>query len=123
MLTLRRYQLLLQTDSFSVHPKLTFRLRAARVLRVLQLAERQRLTHHVLMTAERLTLETRASIASWRRPGPQQAAAPAPLFDDDLDAVAERLHAVARAARVYPTCTEAEVIDLAAAWGVATTGQ
>ena len=41
MLTLRRCQLLLQTDSFSVHPKLTFRLRAPRVLRVLQLAERQ----------------------------------------------------------------------------------
>jgi hypothetical protein len=55
--TLRRYQLLLQTDSFSVHPKLTFRLRAARVLRVLQLAERQCLTRHILMTGERLTLE------------------------------------------------------------------
>ena len=123
MLPLRRQQLLIQTGSLSLQTLLTVRLRPPSILGVLQLAERQRLTHHILMTTERLTLETRALIASWRRPGPQQAAAPAPLFDDDLDAVAERLHAVARAARVYPTCTEAEVIDLAAAWGVATTGQ
>ncbi len=34
------------------------------------------------------------------------------LFDDDLDAVAERLDAVARKARVYPLCTGADVADL-----------
>lgn len=37
----------------------------------------------------------------------------ADLFDDDLDAVAERLDAVARAAGVYPLCTGAEIVDLA----------
>ena len=35
----------------------------------------------------------------------------ADLFDDDLDAVAERLDAV-RAALVYTLCTGAEVVDL-----------
>jgi integrase len=39
----------------------------------------------------------------------------ADLFDDDLDAVAERLDAVARGAGVYPTCTSADVVDLASA--------
>jgi integrase len=39
----------------------------------------------------------------------------ADLFDDDLDAVADRLDAVARAAGVYPVCTGANVVDLAAA--------
>jgi len=37
------------------------------------------------------------------------------LFDDDLDAVAERLDAVARKARVYPSCTDATVADLTTA--------
>ena len=37
------------------------------------------------------------------------------LFDDDLDAVAERLDEVARAAHVYPLCTDADVVDLAVA--------
>ena len=37
------------------------------------------------------------------------------LFDDDLDAVAERLDAVARKARVYPSCTDATVADLTSA--------
>ena len=37
----------------------------------------------------------------------------ADLFDDDLDAVAERLDAIARAAHVYPLCTEPNVVDLA----------
>jgi integrase len=36
----------------------------------------------------------------------------ADLFDDDLDAVAERLDALARAAGVYPMCTTAEIVDL-----------
>jgi integrase len=36
----------------------------------------------------------------------------ADLFDDDLDAVAERLDAVARAAGVYPRCTTTEIVDL-----------
>jgi integrase len=36
----------------------------------------------------------------------------ADLFDDDLDAVAERLDAVARAAGVYPLCTGADVVAL-----------
>jgi hypothetical protein len=36
----------------------------------------------------------------------------ADLFDDDLDAVADRLDAVARAAGVYPMCTNAKVIEL-----------
>jgi integrase len=39
----------------------------------------------------------------------------ADLFDDDLDAVADRLDAVARAAGVYPLCTAAEVISLGTA--------
>ncbi len=34
------------------------------------------------------------------------------LFDEDLDAVAERLDAVARKARVYPLCTGADAADL-----------
>ncbi|MDP9093411.1 MAG: site-specific integrase [Actinomycetota bacterium] len=37
----------------------------------------------------------------------------ADLFDDDLDAVAERLDVVARAAGVYPLCTGADVVPLA----------
>jgi hypothetical protein len=36
----------------------------------------------------------------------------ADLFDDDLDAMAERLDAVARAAGVYPSCTGADVVRL-----------
>ena len=36
----------------------------------------------------------------------------ADLFDDDLDAVADRLDALARGAGVYPPCTGAEVIKL-----------
>ena len=36
----------------------------------------------------------------------------ADLFDDDLDAVADRLDAVARAAAVYPMCTTAKDADL-----------
>ena len=36
----------------------------------------------------------------------------ADLFGDDLDAVAERLDAVARAASVSPMCREAEIVDL-----------
>ncbi len=36
----------------------------------------------------------------------------ADLFDDDLDAVADRLDAVARAAGVYPLCTGADVVPL-----------
>jgi integrase len=38
----------------------------------------------------------------------------ADLFDDDLDAVADRLDAQ-RAALVYPVCTDADVVDLGAA--------
>lgn len=34
------------------------------------------------------------------------------LFDDDLDAVAERLDVVARRVRVYPVCTDAQIVDL-----------
>jgi integrase len=45
----------------------------------------------------------------------------ADLFDDDLDAVAERLDAVARAAGVYPMCTAATVVDLETAREAATT--
>lgn len=37
------------------------------------------------------------------------------LFDDDLDAVAERLDEVARAAAMYPGCTRAQIADLDAA--------
>jgi hypothetical protein len=36
----------------------------------------------------------------------------ADLFDDDLDAVAERLDAVARSAGVYPMWTDATVADI-----------
>jgi integrase len=43
----------------------------------------------------------------------------ADLFDDDLDAVAERLDA-ARAAGVYPLCTDADIVDLASVRGTAT---
>jgi len=38
---------------------------------------------------------------------------------DDLDAVAERLDA-ARAAGVYPLCTDADIVDLASVRGTAT---
>jgi hypothetical protein len=37
------------------------------------------------------------------------------LFEDDLDAVADRLDVVARRVRVYPSCTGAEIVDLATA--------
>jgi integrase len=44
----------------------------------------------------------------------------ADLFDDDLDAVAERLDAVARAASVAPALPSGQIVDLAAARQTAT---
>jgi integrase len=73
--------------------------------------------HEMRHTAASLAVSAGAHVKSVHRMLGHASAAmtldtDADLFGDDLDAVAERLDAVARAASVSPMCREAEIVDL-----------
>jgi integrase len=82
------------------------------------------LPHELRHTAASLAVSAGANVKAVQRMLGHASAALtldryADLFDDDLDAVAERLDAVARAASVAPALPSGQIVDLAAARQIA----
>jgi integrase len=76
--------------------------------------------HELRHTAASLAVSSGANVKAVQRMLGHASAAMtldryADLFDDDLDAVAERMDAAARESGVYPLCTDAEVVPIAKA--------